>query len=399
MGRNIQCDELFIENLGINEIKVDPWVAIVVDLIKQNNDTIEGTIVNPHAGGPRRPRADKRETQLRKDTKGRIAIRVAKDVELEKFILRVHSPIVIPNNVWFSANYTKLSSTKHIHVHPMFRTEYASIETGDGDIKGKFPIHRSLDLQSRSGNIDAEIIPQRTVERSGVVNLKVLSQAGYINIQYPPEEEKVPEFLVYHTEILGFNVKGRYLLGEKTNIEAFDSGVTKPEPVAPIKPLEDGKGYPSLEKREFPSLTGELRSSEQQEEEEHAVGSGMNVEILPVAQQCFGSHLKTHTQGGDHYVKLLAPQNRKDNTILTLDATHDATSGIMAILYPKCWEGMVRATTETGSITISEDHELNKTKNDNLDDVSGHLEAKKGDSVHHVLVDSTSGLIHFGLWD
>ncbi|KXL41550.1 hypothetical protein M433DRAFT_159300 [Acidomyces richmondensis BFW] len=237
------------------------------------------------------------------------------------------------------------------------------IQTTSGSIRGVFAQLDLLNIQSRSGSVNIDVLPKDMSEKSPApAAFSVITTSGSIQARYPLKGNLPERDYRTHIESHSGSLSGDYIHGSLTT---------------------------------FDSNSGSIK-----------------VNVLPFyAEHRSGSVLRTNGYSGQQKIVVLPPYSDKvftgeydvptrrstSDVLNKLKSSHTSTSGFLDLSYPQVWEGVIEGETTSGSITVR-GNDVRKWGEYDIGMGRHRLLARKGLGTSTLDFLSTSGsvLIKFG---
>lgn len=284
-----------------------------------------------------------------------LGLRVFEDINVN---VRHSKFVTVTGNVWFPVvNGSQVRTVDSSDIQPSlndlkssswlstgdlaypFSSRYLHIETVTGNIKGCYPLLDLLGITSQAGSISVNVIPRPILPSlPSPASLDIKTSAGTIDVKLPLSSRSNPEFIPpprnYITKVHSEagRISGSFYLGSESEFRSTAGGIR----ISVLPVLETGS---------------EDRSNIF---DTHTTSGTTEIEVL---DPMFITLLKSEPYPpiGDQDPYLLPPMSpdvatEKEAKLRSLASKHDSTSSSVRVMYPKSWEGTLKAETLTGYI-------------------------------------------------
>lgn len=262
---------------------------------------------------------------------------------LESRVSGIHVPAPMDFKV---TNATILSLTAGaVGAEPLFQSRRTFVDVDAGSVYGQYPIYDLLSVRTHAGSIAIDVIPKPANEKYvQPADFVAHSAAGSIRVDYPPLGTDIPE-RDYRADVQSSvgSISGRFLHGTNTTMR---------------------------------TQMGDVR-----------------VDILPYSADAYDSTLNTQNQMGTQVVTVLQPYA---GTALfsRLKSKHLSDVGGIKIVYPRAWQGTVKAESGMGTVTVAGPG-VEIVRKGKKGVVGMFVEAKKGEGQGNAEVRTDRGSLDF----
>lgn len=240
-----------------------------------------------------------------------------------------------------------------------FSSRRILIQTMSGDIDGNYPLMDYLGIDSQSGDINVDVIPQPVLETAPKpADLEVQTSSGTIKVNSAlgfdgSGSQPPPRNYITNVHSSSGSIMGSFYLGSISNFKSPSGSILL-------------TGLPVLQY----DGSDDVSAAPRNKFETHTISGGTDVQVLnPIFITLLSNIHENPVEPpvGDNDPYLIIPPGNiaplgqslfaidtradvKDLKLRSLKSTHASNSALVNVRYPEVWEGTMHAKTVSGNI-------------------------------------------------